>query len=212
MTDDTTLDMTGRPVPHNSRDTSKAAAQKMAKVAATVRERAFKVIHGRKLIGATCENVEDGMRGHSHQSISARLWELAQDNRIFDSIHRRQNRSEAEAIVWVATDVVPAAIVAPYIEYQKAQFALEVLRKTLSNLDRCVSFLEEDGLNHMVALKSLLTELKHQYERIPAPRPLPILEPDPTPAPAPAASKRTPLLHRGENGQLLTPDGKPVLL
>lgn len=205
------LDDAGYALPHNRHDTSVAAAEKAAKFSATLRHRAFLVIFGKGLKGATCEEVEQVLSTFTHQSISARLWELAQEYSIFDSRHRRLNKSETEAIVWLHAQVAPEPVVRPYLEYQRAQATLDVIRKTLSNLDRVVPLLGPAELDHLAALKSFLVEQRHALERVPEPPPFPLEVSFATVAAAEEDAKTRALL-APPGSTLIGRDGKEILL
>lgn len=81
-------------------DTSEKAAKKVRPRARTVREQVLAVIVRAKNYGATCEEVEDELR-YPHQTVSARIRELALDGLIEDSGDRRPTRG-ATARVYVA--------------------------------------------------------------------------------------------------------------
>lgn len=201
MRDDDTIDADGYLIPHNHHDTSIAAAKRAAKFSASLRKRALQVIASRGANGATCEDVEGALSHHSRQTISARLTELEQEMSIFDSIHCQQNRSGADAIIWVATASVPVKVAQPYLEYQDARIKLARLKKALVNFEQVLTFLGADDLEHLYALRSTLTEKRHALERIPKPPPLPrpVDEVRPVPTPVPSTPSKTGLI--GLNGK-----------
>lgn len=86
---------------HNWRDTSQAAAKRIAGGAAAIRVRILAELQVRGTTGGTCDEIEQAM-GLSHQTASARIRELNMKSRIFDSGLRRRTRSGREAIVWFA--------------------------------------------------------------------------------------------------------------
>lgn len=94
----------GDPMPPYVRrsDTSKAAAISMVADAKTIREAVFAYVRNRHGRGATCHEVEWGLK-LSHQTASARLRELALANRVKDSGARRPTASGRKAVVWIAS-------------------------------------------------------------------------------------------------------------
>lgn len=93
-------------------DTSEQAAQHVAKRVETLRLRVFRAIQlcsganePEAKLGMTCDEVEHALE-MSHQTASARIHDLAKQERIFDSGLRRKTRSGRNAVVWIApTDV-----------------------------------------------------------------------------------------------------------
>lgn len=85
--------------PHNSRDTSIQAAASVRTFTPSIRDRVFTFIraHG----GATSDEVEYELK-LSHQTASARIWELRRQSLITDGGKRRRTRSGRNAIVWRA--------------------------------------------------------------------------------------------------------------
>lgn len=81
-------------------DTSESAAESMAEHAPTLRLLVFKCIAD-QVHGATCDEVEVALRLR-HQTVSARIRELARDLKIMDTGYRRQTRSGRHAVVWKA--------------------------------------------------------------------------------------------------------------
>lgn len=79
------------------RDTSIAAAQSIAEGAEQLRARVL--IEIRSCNGATCDEVEVALELR-HQTASARINELAEAGRVYDSGQRRKTRSGRQAIVW----------------------------------------------------------------------------------------------------------------
>lgn len=87
----------------NWRDTSQAAAKRIAGGAAAIRVQILAELQVRGTTGGTCDELEQAM-GLSHQTCSARIRELNMKNRIVDSGLRRKTRSGRDAIVWFATE------------------------------------------------------------------------------------------------------------
>lgn len=81
-------------------DTSKAAAESVAAHAPILREQVLAQIAKRGAVGATCDEIEVSLNGR-HQTISARVRELAKDGLIVDSGKRRPTRSGRTASVYV---------------------------------------------------------------------------------------------------------------
>jgi hypothetical protein len=85
--------------PHNGTDTSAAAAASMDRHASRLAEEVLGFI--RSAGNATCEEVERGL-GMKHQTASARIRELALDDRICDTGSRRRTSSGRMARVYAA--------------------------------------------------------------------------------------------------------------
>lgn len=86
--------------------TSEDAARSMEHPSEAMRERIYRFVAGRDG-GATTDEIEDAL-GYSHQSASARVWELRGCDRkrslpvrLRDSGERRRTRSGRTAAVWV---------------------------------------------------------------------------------------------------------------
>lgn len=85
--------------PHNGTPTSVEASNSLSKVAGTIRDNVF--THIKSSSGKTCYEIETEM-ALSHQTASARIWELRLDGLLKDSGERRKTSSNRNAIVWVA--------------------------------------------------------------------------------------------------------------
>lgn len=94
-------DLYGGTPPHEKVSTSKKAAQEIEPTVSQIAERVFRFVLLGTSRGATCDEVEQGL-SLSHQTVSARLRELALKDRIRDSGNRRVTRSDRDAIVWTA--------------------------------------------------------------------------------------------------------------
>jgi hypothetical protein len=88
--------------PHVGNDTSRAAAEAARPEASSIRSRVRKLIERSGDRGMTCDEVEAAMK-RAHQSVSARVRELAQDGHIVDSGRRRKTRAGRDARVYVWT-------------------------------------------------------------------------------------------------------------
>ena len=86
--------------PYVDTDTSRAAAVAIVPHAKAIRERVYSFIKVSGARGKTCDEIEVLMDGR-HQTTSARVRDLAKDNRIKDSGDRRPTRSGRDAIVWI---------------------------------------------------------------------------------------------------------------
>ena len=84
-------------------DTSRAAAESMSEYAGVIRERVWKFIKSRGAYGATSDEVEEAL-DVPHQTISARINELENRDRLIDSGQRRRTRSDRDARVMVTLD------------------------------------------------------------------------------------------------------------
>jgi len=83
--------------PHNGTDTSIAAAYSVeGPVVETLRRRVLITIEQR---ASTCDELEAAL-GLSHQTVSARVWELRRLGLVADEGLRRQTRSGRAAKVW----------------------------------------------------------------------------------------------------------------
>ncbi len=83
--------------------TSKEAAESMVPHAPSIRERVYMAVETQHYTsGITCDEVEV-MSGISHQTVSARIRELAKAGRIKDSGRVRPTRSGRNAVVWVTS-------------------------------------------------------------------------------------------------------------
>ena len=98
--------LTQGTLPYNKGSkTSKEAAESMCPLAPSIRERVFSFIQmatNAMSGGLTCDQVEIYSFG-SHQTVSARIRELAKDGRIKDSGKTRKTRSGRKAVVWIAS-------------------------------------------------------------------------------------------------------------
>lgn len=85
------------PVPSNGVRTSNDAAAAMKRDSSRLRRLVFRLIerHG----GLTCQEVER-MTGISHETISARIWELHTRGWLRDSGKTRRTEARRKAIVW----------------------------------------------------------------------------------------------------------------
>ena len=81
-----------------TRDTSMSAFRKALDTAPNTRARIMMLL-GRHKPGLICEEIEVFLHA-PHQSISARLCELAKAGRIVDSGKRRMTSYENKSIVW----------------------------------------------------------------------------------------------------------------
>lgn len=101
------LGLFDRPAPFvPASPTSKAAAVGIAPTSGTLRACVLSFIRGRGVSGATCEEVEHGL-GLKHQTASARVRELAQEDLITNSQTCRKTTSGRAAVVWVAKELYP---------------------------------------------------------------------------------------------------------
>lgn len=82
-------------------DTAQAAAASIAPSAATLCAHVLALIRGRGRLGLTCAEIE-ALTGLSHQTASARLWDLHTRVHIRDSGVRRLTPSGRKAKVWIA--------------------------------------------------------------------------------------------------------------
>jgi hypothetical protein len=81
-------------------ETSKDAAESVKPYAVSMRTSVFGIIQA-SVYGCTCDEVEKRLRA-KHQTISARIRELARMRFIVDSGFRRKTRSGRDAVVWRA--------------------------------------------------------------------------------------------------------------
>lgn len=91
------------PVGRNSPETSQQAADSISDQASRLAKIALAYISHNG--GLTCAEVE-AQTGMSHQTASARIWELQRKGKIKDSGQRRKTPSGRNAIVWVKTGAV----------------------------------------------------------------------------------------------------------
>ncbi len=89
----------GTPPHERKSETSREAAQSIEPVALSLREQVFAEIKRCGDYGATCDQIEHSMDGR-HQTISARVRELALSGRIFSNGDKRKTRSGRNALVW----------------------------------------------------------------------------------------------------------------
>ncbi len=87
-------------LPHNDKDTSKAAAIRALPTAGKDARKVLDHITGKGFIGAIDDEMEVALN-MKHQTLSARRRGLVLDNWIEDSGMRRNTRSDRAAIVWV---------------------------------------------------------------------------------------------------------------
>jgi hypothetical protein len=83
--------------------TSKAAADGMKPTAPALRTRIVSELQVRADFGATCDELEQAF-DLPHQTVSARIRELALGEKIVDSGNKRPTRSGRAAIVWHAKE------------------------------------------------------------------------------------------------------------
>ena len=83
-------------------DTSQAAAQSIEQNAATMRGMIYVMIKRKEKLGATCDEVEEFLNLR-HQTVSARIREMAEQGLLHDSGLRRMTRSKHMATVWEST-------------------------------------------------------------------------------------------------------------
>ena len=86
-------------------DTSLIAAASVSLSTASLRLRILRRVRESVGEGMTCDEVEDVMKLR-HQTASARIRELVQDNKLVDSGYRRLTRSNHPATVWMIPAVV----------------------------------------------------------------------------------------------------------
>lgn len=84
------------PIPHNGTDTSIAAARSLVDDVETLRSRVLEAIRRRP---STCDELETTL-DLSHQTCSARVWELRRLGLVVDSGDRRRTRSGRAAKIW----------------------------------------------------------------------------------------------------------------
>lgn len=100
---DYTYDQYGGTPPHvRGSDTSLEAALDIEPHAVSLRERIYTLIHNTARGGLTCDEAEVLSRGR-HQTVSARVRELVNANRILDTGARRKTRSGCQARVYIAS-------------------------------------------------------------------------------------------------------------
>ena len=80
--------------------TSKAAAASMKHPSVSLRARVLQHIRNCGVIGATCDEIE-GALDLSHQTASARVYDLRKADAIEDKGLRRDTKSGRKAVVWV---------------------------------------------------------------------------------------------------------------
>ena len=99
------FDAPGYPdVPgYSNPTTSKEAAKSMEKPATVLQRRVLAELQVRADFGATCDELEQAF-DMSHQTVSARLREMALKGAIVDSGKKRPTRSGRKAIVWHAKE------------------------------------------------------------------------------------------------------------
>ncbi len=85
-------------------NTSQEAFKSVSSVASTMQEQVFDLIQT-KVGGLTCDEVEV-ISGLRHQTASARIRELVEQNRVIPTDLRRPTRSGRHAIVWSAKRVL----------------------------------------------------------------------------------------------------------
>lgn len=95
--------LTQGTLPYNKGSaTSKEAAESMRPFAGNIREKVCGWIATSGSFGMTCDQIEF-IYDRSHQTVSARIRELAKANRIKDSGRVRPTRSGRNAVVWVVS-------------------------------------------------------------------------------------------------------------
>ena len=89
--------------PHNGVSTSMEAAASMGKAAGRMRAKILAHIACQGLLGATCDEVEQAL-GVTHQSCSARIWDLHRKGDLIRTTSKRPTRSGRNAYVYVAAN------------------------------------------------------------------------------------------------------------
>jgi hypothetical protein len=87
--------------PYSDQDTSKAAALAIVPQISRLQETVLEFIRGQGAHGATCDEVESGLR-MLHTTASPRILELRKKGLVEDSGQRRKTRSDRSAKVWTA--------------------------------------------------------------------------------------------------------------
>ena len=93
----------GKPPFVAGSETSEQAAESMTACSATIRERVFRYIYESGTNGSTCDEAEAALMC-THQTVSARIWEMSNRHWILDSGRRRKTRNKRDAVVWVAAE------------------------------------------------------------------------------------------------------------
>ena len=93
----------GRPPHVAGSDTSESAAEAIADCQPKLVEEVYRFLRRRQTLGATCDDVEVAL-DMKHQTASARLRELAQEERIVDSGRRGKTRSGRSAVIWIVKE------------------------------------------------------------------------------------------------------------
>lgn len=83
------------------RDTSMKAGEDIRRPAPGLREIVLTQIRISGMFGITCDEIEQQL-GMKHQTVSARIRELVQKDKIEDTGMRRKTRSGSKAIVWTS--------------------------------------------------------------------------------------------------------------
>lgn len=96
-------------IPSNGTDTSDAAADSMVPHASRLQAMVLDEIRQRRAHGMTCDEVEATL-GLSHQTISARVYELHKKGMIADSGQRRPTRAGRAAKVWIVNNLIASGI------------------------------------------------------------------------------------------------------
>jgi hypothetical protein len=86
-----------------SSKTSKQAAESVAPVCESLRDKIFRAIFAAGVKGKTCDECEEDL-SMSHQTTSARIRELRQQRSILDTGLLRKTRSGRNAAVYVAAN------------------------------------------------------------------------------------------------------------
>jgi hypothetical protein len=84
-------------------ETSREAAERIDPAAPTLRGRVLAFVLSRGEEGVTCDETEAAL-DLTHQTCSARIYELRHRARIIDGGERRVTRSGRKAVVWVAAE------------------------------------------------------------------------------------------------------------
>jgi len=87
--------------PHVDTNTSRAAARSIEPKVGDIAQKVLTFVKACGPDGATCDEVEDALELR-HQTASARVRELVQLGKLFDSGRERKTRSGRRATVWVA--------------------------------------------------------------------------------------------------------------
>jgi hypothetical protein len=107
MDDDRPYDLYGGLPPHvKDSETSKEAAESMVEQAKAIREKIYRMIEAKGIEGLTVDEIER-LAGYPHQTASARVTELLQEERIEWNHEKRETQHGRKACVWVVTGKAP---------------------------------------------------------------------------------------------------------